>query len=68
MKTFLSAVALCSIVAAPAFAQAPSAHRSPRDQQWSSRVHVYAPNYYVPRGTMSNEVNPDFQLGGGHGN
>jgi hypothetical protein len=59
MKTFLSVVALCSVVALPAFAQ--SSHSTARDAQWSSRVHVYAPNYYVPQGTKA--INPDFQLG-----
>ena len=36
MKKFLTLVALCTVVAAPAFAQAPSAHHNTRDQQWSS--------------------------------
>jgi hypothetical protein len=68
MKRFLSIVALYTIIAAPAFAQSGSHAGSDRDAQWSSRVHVYAPDYYVRRGTMNNEVNPDFQLGGSHGN
>ena len=63
MKTFLSIIALCSVVAAPAFAQAPRSHA---DTQWSSRVHVYSANHYAPRGTNANS--PDFQLGGAHGN
>jgi hypothetical protein len=66
MKTFFSVVALCSVVAAPAFAQGPSAHNR---AEWSSRVHVYAPGYYARThsfgGNLNNNLNPDFQLGGG---
>jgi uncharacterized protein YodC (DUF2158 family) len=39
-----------------------------QDQQWSSTVHVYAPDYYVNtrsfRGVINNNLHPDFQLGG----
>ena len=59
MKTFLSIIALCTVVAAPAFAQAPRSHA---DAQWSSRVHVYAAGHYAPRGTKLSS--PDFQLNG----
>jgi hypothetical protein len=68
MKRFLSIVALSPSSLRPAFALSGSHAGSDRDAQWSSRVLVYAPDYYVRRGTMNNEVNPDFQLGGSHGN
>jgi hypothetical protein len=60
MKIVLAVVALGTVLAAPAFAQqAPTAR-----QDWSSRVHVYAPDYYAPRHD-SRTPNPDYQLGGG---
>jgi hypothetical protein len=59
----LVTVALGSVLAAPALAQVPNARRdvqTPR-QDWSSRVHVYAPDYYTPHYGNQN-TNPDFQL------
>jgi hypothetical protein len=66
-KKFLGIVALGTVLAAPAFAQqAPNAGGDLQTsrQEWSSRVHVYAPDHYVPRYGNQN-VNPDFQLGSG---
>jgi hypothetical protein len=60
MKTIVSAIALCSIVALPAFAK--SSHSVAPDAQWASRVHVYAAEHYAPQGTRDD--NADFQLGG----
>jgi len=56
-------VALGTVLAAPALAQVSNARRdvqTPR-QDWSSRVHVYAPEYYQPHYGNQN-TNPDFQL------
>jgi hypothetical protein len=66
LNKLLVVAALGTVLAAPAFAQqAPNARRdaqTPR-QDWSSRVHVYAPDYYQPQyGNQS--ANPDFQLSG----
>jgi hypothetical protein len=60
MKIVVAIVALGSVLAAPAFAQqAPNTR-----QDWSARVHVYAPEYYAPRHDSRNS-NPDYQLGAG---
>jgi len=65
-RSTLVVVALGTDVASQAFAQqAPNARRdaqTPR-QGWSSRVHVYAPEYYQPQYGNQN-ANPDFQLNG----
>jgi hypothetical protein len=45
------------VLIAPAMAQQPPQTR----QGWDSRVHVYAPDHYVPQHGNSN-TNPDFQL------
>jgi hypothetical protein len=66
MKKLLITVALCTVVAAPAFAQpARQLHNrlSANDQRWQSTVHVYAPDHYTPR-RYNGDINPDFQLGG----
>jgi hypothetical protein len=69
MKKFLAIVALGTVIAAPAFAQsAPSARQDNRTfhQQSSSRVHPYAADRYTAPGyEYNNNLNPDFQLGGG---
>jgi hypothetical protein len=65
-KKLLVIAALGTVLAAPAFAQqAPNAHRDAQAPRldWSSRVHVYAPDYYVPHYGNPN-ANPDFQLNG----
>jgi hypothetical protein len=56
-------VALGTVLAAPALAQVPNAKRDVQTlrQDWSSRVHVYAPDYYQPHYGNQN-TNPDFQL------
>jgi hypothetical protein len=62
MKIVLAIVALGSVLAAPAFAQQAPTVR----QDWSSRVHVYAPEHYAPRHDARNaNANPDYQLGSG---
>ena len=64
MKKLLVIVALGAALVAPAFAQSPpNPRQDARAAEWSSRVHVYAPDYYVPR-RENNYLNPDFQLGG----
>jgi hypothetical protein len=63
MKTLLVFVALGSVIAAPAFAQAPY-HLPTSLHGWASRVHVYAPNHYARHEVQNNNTNPDFQLGG----
>ena len=65
-KKLLVIAALGTLLAAPAFAQqAPNARRDAQAPRldWSSRVHVYAPDYYVPQYGNPN-TNPDFQLNG----
>ena len=65
MKKLLVIVALATVLAAPAFAQqASNARRDAQTshQQWSSRVHVYAPDYYEDWHGNQN-LNPDFQSG-----
>jgi opacity protein-like surface antigen len=64
MKKLLAIAALGAVLAAPAFAQAPNAREEAARAGWSSRVHVYAPDYYAPR-HENKYANPDFQLGGG---
>jgi hypothetical protein len=56
-------VAVGTVLAVPALAQVANGRRdvqAPR-QDWSSRVHVYAPEYYQPHYGNQN-TNPDFQL------
>jgi hypothetical protein len=70
MKKLLALVALGAVVASPAFAQsAPRAHRDAApsyEYQGSARVHPYAADHYQRPGLeYNNNVNPDFQLGGG---
>jgi hypothetical protein len=63
MKKLLVIVALGTVLAAPAFAQqAPNTRHDAQTshQQWSSRVHVYAPDYYEAWHGNQN-LNPDFQ-------
>jgi hypothetical protein len=63
MKTLLALVAVGALITAPALAQsAPKADAA--HQGWSSRVHVYAPNYYVPwyDSNGNGNMNPDRQL------
>jgi hypothetical protein len=63
INKLLVIVALGTVLAAPAFAQVANGRRdvqAPR-QDWSSRVHVYAPDYYQPHYGNQN-TNPDFQL------
>jgi hypothetical protein len=65
IKKLLVIVALTTALVAPAFAQqAPNARQDAQTarQQWSSRVHVYAPDYYESWHRNQN-ANPDFQLG-----
>ena len=58
MIRVLAIAALGTFLAAPAFAQqAPDSRET-----WGSRVHVYAPDYYVPH-RESRPTNPDYQLG-----
>jgi hypothetical protein len=58
MERILAIAAVGTVLASPAFAQqAPSAR-----QDWTSRVHVYVPEYYAPRHESRN-LNPDYQLG-----
>jgi hypothetical protein len=56
---FLAVLAFATALAAPAVAQ-----QAPRDtrENWGSRVHMYAADYYVPR-HESRPGNPDYQLG-----
>jgi hypothetical protein len=62
-KKLLVIAALGIVLAAPAFAQqAPRRDVHAPRQDWSSRVHVYAPDdYTVWHGNQNS--NPDFQLG-----
>jgi opacity protein-like surface antigen len=62
-KKLLVIAALGIVLAAPAFAQqAPRRNAHAPRQDWSSRVHVYAPDdYTVWHGNQNS--NPDFQLG-----
>jgi Ni/Co efflux regulator RcnB len=65
MKKLLVIVALATVLPAPAFAQqASNARRDAQTsrQQWSSRVHVYAPDYYEAWHGNRN-LDPDFQSG-----
>jgi Ni/Co efflux regulator RcnB len=67
MKSLLSFLIVGAVVAAPAFAHAASAFTDSKrvpQQGWSSRVHVYAPNHYVPwyDSYGNDNINPDFQL------
>jgi hypothetical protein len=65
MKTLL-AVALCGVLAGPAFAQQGHVSRQDPGSSWSSRVHPYAADRYAaPQYEHNNNENPDFQLGGG---
>jgi hypothetical protein len=59
MKAIFITIALGAVLVAPAFAQ--QAPQSQTHQGWNSRVHVYAPDYYVQHNGNSN-TNPDFQL------
>jgi hypothetical protein len=59
MKTILITAALGAVIVAPAPAQQPP--QSQTRQGWDSRVHLYAPDHYVPQHGNSN-TNPDFQL------
>jgi hypothetical protein len=64
MQKLLVVVALGTVLAAPAFAQSASnARQDAQATEWSSRVHVCAPDYYAPR-HENKYANPDFQLGG----
>ena len=66
MKTLVALVALSAVLAGPAFAQAPSRNHA-FHQQSSSRVHPYAADVpvYEHSQQLNNNLNPDFQLGGG---
>jgi hypothetical protein len=55
---FLSVLAFGTVLAAPALAQQARDTR----ENWGSRVHMYAADYYVPR-HESRPANPDYQLG-----
>lgn len=59
----LAIVVLSAALAAPAFAQSPNCRDEPSRGEWSSRVHVYAPDFYA-RSHGNNSTNPDYQLGG----
>jgi hypothetical protein len=67
MKKLLAVVALGTVLAAPAFAQqAPRQDDHAFHQQSSSRLHPYAADRYTAPGyEYNNNLNPDFQLGGG---
>jgi hypothetical protein len=58
MLRVLAIAALGALLAAPAAAQQTTDTR----ENWGSRVHMYAPDYYVPR-HESRPTNPDYQLG-----
>ena len=62
MKRLLAIVALGAALASPAFAQAPNTRNESARADWSSRVHVYAPDHYTAWHGNQN-ANPDFQLG-----
>jgi hypothetical protein len=57
MTRILALAALGTFLAAPAFAQQAPDTR----ENWGSRVHVYAPDYYTPQ-HESRSVNPDYRL------
>jgi len=58
MERIFAIAAVGAFLASPAFAQqTPNA----REQDWASRVHVYAPDYYVPE-HQSRIPNPDYQF------
>ena len=59
----LAIVVLGSVIVAPAFAQTQKRHEEAARGGWSSRVHVYAPEFYS-RPNRNNNMNPDYQLGG----
>jgi hypothetical protein len=65
MKFIVITATLGAALIAPAMAaqQAPQAPQTQTRPGWGSRVHVYAPDYYVEHHGNSN-ANPDFQLGG----
>jgi hypothetical protein len=63
MKKLLAIAALGTVLAAPAFAQAPNTRDESARAEWSSRVHVYAPDTYA-RSRGNKNTNPDYQLGG----
>jgi opacity protein-like surface antigen len=63
MKKLLAIVALGAVLASPAFAQAPNTRNESARADWSSRVHVYAPDHYG-RSHGNTNTNPDYQLGG----
>ncbi len=63
MKKLLAIAALGAALAAPAYAQAPNTRDKSARADWSSRVHVYAPETYA-RSRGNANTNPDFQLGG----
>jgi hypothetical protein len=62
MMRILAVAALGTLLAAPAFAQQPPTTTT--RENWGSRVHMYAPDYYVPQ-HQSRPANPDYQLGSG---
>jgi hypothetical protein len=59
VKTIVIVAALGAALVAPVLAQQPP--QSQTRQGWGSRVHVYAPDQYVPQRGNS-YTNPDFQL------
>jgi hypothetical protein len=59
----ISIIALGTVLTAPAFAQAPNFREEAARADWSSRVHVYAPDHYA-RSRGNESTNPDFHLGG----
>jgi hypothetical protein len=61
MRTFLFTAALSAALVAPALAQQAPRTQAQPNQGWGSKVHVYAPDHYVPQHGNSN-TNPDFQL------
>ena len=63
MKKLLAIAALGTVLAAPAFAQAPNTRDESARADWGSRVHVYAPEAYA-RSHGNRNTNPDYQLGG----
>jgi hypothetical protein len=60
----LAVVVVASVIAAPAFAQVQNGRDDGARAGWSSRVHVYAPEFYA-RPNGNDNTNPDYQLGGG---
>jgi hypothetical protein len=61
MKFIVITAVLGAVLIAPAMAQ--QAQQTQTRPGWGSRVHIYAPDYYVEHHGNSN-ANPDFQLGG----